>query len=217
MKHSKENKIRILVLYDLLCSKTDEEHTLSTSEIIEMLSHSGIEVSRNTFYDDIRLLNEYGYEVLSYKNIQNCYYVVDRKIETAELTVLANSIVASKLTVGQKSVLIGKLSELAGDNQAEKVSKNIVFCDMPKRSNSQITYNIDTIDHAINEGQKISFKYYNLDENKQGVYRKNGNRYIVNPLLMVWNKDNYYLVCYRDDKEGTANYRIDRMEKKSLL
>ena len=212
MQHSKENKIRILALYDLLCRKTDEEHTLSTSEIIDMLSKSGIEVSRNTLYDDIRLLNEYGYEVLSYKKIQNSYYVVDRKVETVELTVLANAIAASKLTVGQKSVLIGKLSELAGDNQAEKVSKNIVFCDMPKRSNSQIIYNIDAIDHAINEGKKISFKYFSLDENKQRVYRKDGACYIVNPLVMVWNRDNYYLVCYHDNHDGITNYRMDRIE-----
>ncbi len=177
-----------------------------------MLTQKGISVSRNTLYDDIRTLNEYGYEVMYYKKIQNCYYVVDRKFDTAELNVLSNALAASKLTVGQKSVLIGKLSELVGDNQAENVSKNIVFCDMPKRSNSQIIYNIDTIEQAINERKKISFKYYSIDENKQKVYRKDGNRYIVNPLLMVWNKDNYYLVCYRDDKEGTANYRIDRME-----
>lgn len=29
---------------------------------------------------------------------------------------------------------------------------------------------------------------------------------------MVWSKDNYYLVCYDDKHQGTANYRIDRME-----
>ena len=30
---------------------------------------------------------------------------------------------------------------------------------------------------------------------------------------MVWNKDNYYLMCYHDNHDGTATYRIDRMEK----
>ena len=67
MPTSREQKIRLLVLYDLLCRYTDEEHVLSTSEIMEMLVQSGIEVSRNTLYDDINLLNEYGYEVLSYR------------------------------------------------------------------------------------------------------------------------------------------------------
>ena len=105
MPTNREQKIRLLVLYDILCRYTDEEHTLSTHEIIDMLDQIGIEVSRNTLYDDINLLNEYGYEVLSYKRIQNCYYVVDRKFATTELSMFANALAASKLTVGQKSVI----------------------------------------------------------------------------------------------------------------
>ena len=50
--------------------------------------------------------------------------------------------------------------------------KRMVF--MPKRSNSQIIYNIDAIEKAIKEGMQISFKYFSLDENKQRVYRKDG-------------------------------------------
>ena len=107
-----------------------------------MLAQSGIEVSRNTLYDDINLLNEYGYEVLSYKRIQNCYYVVDRKFATAELSMFAKAVAASKLTVGQKSVIAEKLSGLVGKYQAEDISSNLIFFDMPKRSNSQIIYNI---------------------------------------------------------------------------
>ena len=83
---------------------------------------------------------------------------------------------------------------------------------MPKRSNSQIIYNIDAIEKAIKEGMQISFKYFSLDENKQRVYRKDGARYIVNPLVMVWNRDNYYLVCYHDNHDGITNYRMDRIE-----
>ena len=83
---------------------------------------------------------------------------------------------------------------------------------MPKHSNSHIIYSVDAIFTAINEGKQISFLYYSLDYKKTKVYRRDGKRYVVNPLFMVWNRDNYYLVCYRDDKEGTANYRIDRME-----
>lgn len=212
MPTNREQKIRLLVLYDLLCRYTDEEHVLSTSEIMEKLSQSEIEVSRNTLYDDINLLNEYGYEVLSYKKIQNCYYVIDRKFATAELSMFANALAASKLTVGQKSVIAEKLSGLVGKYQADDISSNMIFFDMPKRSNSQIIYNIDAIEKAIKEGMQISFKYFSLDENKQRVYRKDGARYIVNPLVMVWNRDNYYLVCYHDNHDGITNYRMDRIE-----
>ena len=31
--------------------------------------------------------------------------------------------------------------------------------------------------------------------------------------MVVWNKDNYYLVCYYDKYDDTVTYRIDRMEE----
>ena len=36
--------------------------------------------------------------------------------------------------------------------------------------------------------------------------------YVVNPLALVLNDNNYYLVCYNDKYKGLSNYRIDRME-----
>lgn len=39
-------------------------------------------------------------------------------------------------------------------------------------------------------------------------YRKNGKRHIVNLLVMIYSKGNYYLISYDD----TVTYRIDRME-----
>ena len=38
MAHATEQKIKLLVLYDLLCRLTDENHALNTDEIIAMLS-----------------------------------------------------------------------------------------------------------------------------------------------------------------------------------
>ena len=65
MPYNKEQKIKLLVLYDLLCRKTDETHALSTEEIINELSIQNIELSRKTLPQDVELLNEYGYEAVS--------------------------------------------------------------------------------------------------------------------------------------------------------
>ncbi len=35
MAHDSEQKIKLLVLYDILCRLTDEDHALNTDEIIE--------------------------------------------------------------------------------------------------------------------------------------------------------------------------------------
>ena len=79
----------------------------------------------------------------------------------------------------------------------------VCLCGQCDRGHSSVTYHADITKRRY---------HYSLDYKKNKVYRRDGKRYIVNPLFMIWSKDNYYLVCYRDDKEGTANYRIDRME-----
>ncbi len=213
MSRTTEQKIKLLVLYDTLCKHTDETHHLTTNQIVEMLTAKGIDVSRKSIPDDIALLNEYGYEVMTQKAWRNNeYYVLERQFETAEALLFSDAVKASKLTQGHKARLIGKLGEAVGQPQAESIAQNLVFCDMPKRSNPNILYYIDLISRAITTEKKISFQYYSLDENKQKVYRKEGKRYVMNPLVMVWNKDNYYLMTYHDRYDGVTNYRIDHMD-----
>ena len=209
MAHDSEQKIKLLVLYDILCRLTDENHALNTDDLIKELGKHGIKASPRVLTRDIELLNSHGYEILSYKKKYYYYYVVNRHFDSAEIAMLADVVKASKLSSGQKSSLIKKLSDMVGSYQAESLSKHIINCDTPKRSNSHI---IDAIDRAISERKKVSFLYYSLDAKKNKVYRKDGKRYITNPLVMVWNKDNYYLITYPDRHDGTTTYRIDRME-----
>ena len=216
MNGSTSQKIKLLVLYELLYRLTDEEHLLNTDEIINLLQEKGITVSRKILREDIKTLNDYGYEVMEVKKKYFYYYVANRQFENAEIALLADVVAASKLNVRQKEGLINKLAYTLGSHKAMTIMNNVLSYDRPKHTNAHIIYSIDSIENAINEKKKISFKYYSLDHEKNKVYHKDGQRYIVNPIVMVWNKDNYYLVCYDDKHEGTANYRIDRMESVAI-
>lgn len=211
MAHATEQKIKLLVLYDLLCRLTDEDHALNSDEIIALLAEKKIAVSNRILVHDIALLNEYGYEVLSYRKKYYYYYVVNRHFDSAEIAFLADAVQASKLSATQKQTLTNKLMTTMGDFQATELTVAAHFGTMPKRNNRYIIYTIDTLKQAIANNKKVSFKYYSLDYQKNKLYRKEGKRYIVNPLVIVWNKDNYYLVCYYDRHDGTVTYRIDRM------
>ena len=81
MSHTNEQKIKLLVLYDLLYRLTDENHALNTDEIIALLAGKRIAVSRKILLQDIALLNEYGYEVLTYKKKYHYYYVLIFQVE----------------------------------------------------------------------------------------------------------------------------------------
>ena len=44
MSHVNEYKIKLLVLWDILCRFTDEEHPMNTDEIIEKLDEKALQV-----------------------------------------------------------------------------------------------------------------------------------------------------------------------------
>lgn len=79
--------------------------------------------------------------------------------------------------------------------------------------NNSENYYTDKIERAIEGSKKVSFRYFSLNYKGEKVFRREGRRYIVNPVVLVCDNDNYYLVCYDDKHEGTANYRLDRMDE----
>lgn len=167
------HKIKLLVLWDILCKNTDETHALNTDELSELLALRGLNVSRKILVQDIATLCDNGYEVLSYKKKYHYYYVVNRSLETAEVVMLADAINASKLPVAQKKALVGRLAETLCTHQAESISKHIISLDKGRKGSSSFIYNVDAIERAINENKQISFLYFNYDEKHKKVYRKN--------------------------------------------
>lgn len=208
---NENNKIKLLVLWDILCKNTDENHALNADEIRLELEKRGISVLRKVIANDIAVLNQYGYEVLSYKKKYYYYYVVNRPIETAEVVMIADSINASKLPAMQKKALVERLSGLLCSYQAENISKHIISFEKSRKGSRSLIYSVDAIDRAINENKKVSFLYFDYDERHGKVYRKGGKRYIVSPAVMVWNKDNYYLLCFSDGHDDIVTYRLDKM------
>lgn len=213
MSRSEVQKIKLLALYDFLCRETDENNPLSTAEIIERLKFDGIAVERKALINDIKVLNEWGYEVQSFKKKSFYYYVGYRKFDTAELRVLMDAVQAARFINENKTVeLCEKIAELAGKNNAEILNKTVVYNNTVKHDNKNLFYTVDVISRAIDQKIKISFEYFNYDVNKKKVYRKERARYIVNPLALVLSGNNYYLVCYNDKYKNLSNYRIDRIE-----
>ena len=165
------HKIKLLVLWDILCKNTDENHALNTDELSELLALRGLNVSRKILVQDIATLCDNGYEVLSYKKKYHYYYVVNRSLETAEVVMLADVINASKLPVAQKKALVGRLAETLCTHQAESISKHIISLDKGRKGSSSFIYNVDAIEHAINENKQISFLYHTATGDwEQGRY-----------------------------------------------
>lgn len=211
MSGNDERKIKLLILYEILLKETDEEHPLTTPEIIEKLKERNISVTRQTLYDDMRVLNEYGYEVLSECGKVNKYYVVSRQFERPEVEVLINAVkIANFLTDKKKERLIGKIAELLGKPQGELLKREFPV-NGEKHGNEAIYYSISEISYAVEQKKKLSFRYFDYKNGAKRVYRKDGERYEVNPLGLIYSENNLYLVCFHDKYGNPVQYRIDRM------
>ena len=104
MSRSAEQKIRLLVLYDILHKETDAGHQLSTNELIERLASYGIQATRQTVYDDIEMLNSFGYEIITVHGRNNRYFVGDRTFELPEVQVLLHAVGAAKFLTEKKAL-----------------------------------------------------------------------------------------------------------------
>lgn len=212
-------KVKLLKLLDLLRQNTDEDHPLTTSAIIDNLAGLGIPCDRRTVSQDVATLNALGYEVMSTMvSHEKGYYVEDRSFSVPELKILIDAVHASSFITEQKSrELIDKLAALAGSHRAEVLTRSMVAFNTRKHSNERIFYNVDHLEDAILRQKKILFRYFDLDENGQRVYRREGHRYVVEPVALVFNEDNYYLTCYSSRHDSTSNYRVDRMDNVEVL
>lgn len=213
MPLSNPQKIKLLKLYELLNLHSDEENPLSTNQLCAMLKAEGISCDRRTLSVDIDVLNAGGFEVLKRRTrYANLYYVVDRQFDIAEIKILIDAIqAASFITPFKTKALIDKVANLAGSHKAAVLKGNLVTFNTRKHANEAIYYTVDTLERTLQSKQKASFLYFDLDENGCRIFRKNSERYIVNPVGLVYHEDNYYLVTYHEVHEATVNYRVDRM------
>lgn len=105
-----------------------------------------------------------------------------------------------------------KLAILSGGHNAEVLTGSAVQFNSHKHSNEYVYYSVDALGRAIHTGHKVTFLYFDLDEKHRKVYRRNGERYEVEPVSLILNGDNYYLIAHSDKYDGLTHYRIDRME-----
>lgn len=214
-----ENKLRLLKIYKLLMDRTDENHTLSTVQIIKLLEDEyGMQTHRVTIAKDIKILQDCGVDVCVIESTQNKYYIAERQFETPEVKMLIDAVASSKVITAKKSKdLIKKLATLTSPMKARELKRNIAPDDRIKAKNENILYIVDAINEAINERRKVSFKYFCYDADKKKRIKNDGNPYFLSPYALIWNGDYYYVVGWSDKHEGIGAFRVDRISTVPIM
>lgn len=217
MAKSEKQRLKLLYIMQLLLEKTDEEHPVTTQEIIAYLEKNDISAERKSIYSDIQLLTDFGLDIISIKGRPGGYYLASRRFELAELKLLVDAVQSSKFITGKKSrELIKKLGTLCSHSQGKQLQRQVVVTNRNKAVNESIYYNVDMIYNAIAANAKVRFQYFEWNVNKEMKLRKNGAFYCVSPWLLTWDDENYYLIAFDDEAGIIKHYRVDKMLKIDL-
>ncbi|MBQ9080325.1 MAG: WYL domain-containing protein [Clostridia bacterium] len=198
----------------ILLERTDEDHVLTMSELIEALGEYGIDAERKSLYADIEALREYGIDIELRRGKSVGYYVANRLFELPELKLLVDAVQSSRFITRKKSgELIKKLSGMSSVYEAMQLRRQVYVANRIKTANESIYYNIDAIHSAMLKNCRITFQYFDWTPDKQKQLRHDGMRYCVSPWALTWDDENYYLIAYDSDADGIRHYRVDKMQK----
>ena len=218
MPKSPGQKLKLLYIIEMLQENTDENHPMSTAEIINRLEANGIHSERKSIYDDIAKLCDFGYDIIQVQSrLGGGYYMASREFELPELKLLVDAVQSSRFITTKKSrELIKKLEKKAGKHDAGKLQRQVYVAGRIKTENESIYYNIDNIHRAIQENKQIKFTYLDWNLKKKLVPRKNGDKQ-VSPWALIWREENYYLAAF-DGADGIMkHYRVDKMGSVEVL
>lgn len=112
MAKGTNQKLKLSYLCKIMQEKTDDEHSLTLTQIMNLLEGYGVTAERKSLYDDFAVMTDkLGIEIIKIQKGRETYYHVGaRQFELAEIKLLIDAIQASRFITENKSkVLISKI------------------------------------------------------------------------------------------------------------
>lgn len=214
MPKSERQKLKLLLLKDLLERQSNEAHPLSMQQLLEALEAEGIQAERKSIYSDIACLQDFGMDIVLTKGHGGGYYLGARPFELPELKLLVDAVQSSKFLSQKKTLeLISKLEQLSNVHDASQLHRQVVVSGRIKTMNESVYYHVDRIHEAIAKDRQIRFRYFDWGPDRKKHYRR--GLYRASPYALCWADENYYLIA-DSARHGITHYRVDKMDNLAL-
>lgn len=212
MANQPNAKLKLLYLLQILQEETDGEHGISTQGIIEALAERGIDAARKSVYRDIEVLREAGFDIEVRREPGVVYALRTRPLDIEEMILLVDAVQSCPfLTEEMTDTLIAKVGAMASAGQRDMLERRIDVPGRVKMQNESVFENLDVIQHALRVRRQITFQYFDYDERKRRVLRRDGHTYKHTPIRLLYTEGFYYLVTYSEAHDDWVMYRVDRM------
>lgn len=211
---NERQKLKLLHLMRLFYEQTDEEHGLSTPQLIEELAALGIDAERKSIYRDIDTLRSFGLDIQRLPTRPTTYALVSRSFTPAELTLIIDAVQSSRfLTDRMSDKLVRGVAQLGSRHHMQSLAKRVHVEGRIRMQNESVFHNVDVIHEALAARRKVAFRYVKYDVNKEPVAQGNGRTYLETPVHLVYSDGCYYLIAYNEKHESFPVYRVDRMQR----
>ena len=208
----------LLALIEILTSESDEQHILTRNKILELLkSRYDIVIERRTLYNNIKTLQDFGYDINDYSENNIGYYLDSRQFEKSEINLLCHSIHSSHIIPDHSSnQLIDKLLSTQNKYVKSEFRNRVYSKNYRKSKNKEFFLNIDLLLEAIQQHKTICFEYTKYNHNKQRVPRRE-QQYHICPYDIVYINERCYLIGFNEKHQGLSHFRIDKMKTIAIL
>ena len=181
MRTGSKQKLKYVIILEILRQETDAEHPMQTNTLLKKLEEQGIGCSRETLYSDIKALNENGFEIFCNRSSSNEYYIEDRGFDVPEIRILIDAVNAASFITPKKTVeLVGKVAALGGSHRGEIMKSETRIYNTTKHSNEYIYYSRGTPAEICKE----------LSENDEvGTYFDYVTKYVLWDDVLDWERD----------------------------
>ena len=123
---NERQKLKLLHLMRLFYRHTDEQHGLSTPQLIELLAAENIDAERKSIYRDIDTLRSFGFDIQKLPTRPTTYALVSRSFTAAELTLLIDAVQSSRfLTERISNKLVRGVASLGSKHQVSSIAKHV--------------------------------------------------------------------------------------------
>ena len=187
------NKKRILALIKIFKKYSSETKHLKYSEISALLENENIILNcRQTLYNDISVLNEYGYNI----EYDDGYYMLDAPFYLSEIKLLVDCINSLKeLDRKMSDELRKKLLSFISEEDESFISK-LDYIESDNKEN--LLVKLEIILNAIRNRQSIIVKSRYSNEESE-----------IFPLFLHRENDHYYFYYHYESKDKIYHYRFD--------
>ena len=131
MPNVSEKKLKLLYLARLLWERTDGQHAVTLSQMMEELEAKGISAERKSLYDDLETLRRFGFDIRTRKGRTFEYYLAERPFSEKDLRCLVDAVRSdSELSKRRSGELVKKLVGLGSQYQGEELLRVLVSKDL---------------------------------------------------------------------------------------